>query len=98
MFSNEECAKFIKQAFDQKEGTETNSMIIDKLFSECLKEKPDTGVKGTDNMTAIIVKIKEAKDDTPYAQKKFFKPGPVKEEKSDDKIEKDGKPDDSKDN
>jgi len=67
MFSNEECAKFIKQAFDQKEGTETNSMIIDKLFSECLKEKPDTGVKGTDNMTAIIVKIKEAKDDTPYA-------------------------------
>lgn len=63
MNTNEECAEFIKEQFALKKVDEKNSTVIGKLFSQCLKEKPD-GTKGTDNMTCIIVKIKAVKDDT----------------------------------
>lgn len=65
MFSNQDCADFIKQQFDTiktSDPTAKNSKVVGELFSECLKEKD--GVKGTDNMTCIIVKIKSVADDT----------------------------------
>lgn len=66
MKTNEECAAFVRNAFSEKDSSEKNSTVISKLFSDCLKEKTDgSGTKGTDNMTAIIVKIKETKDSTP---------------------------------
>lgn len=67
MLTNEECAKFVLDAFAAKEKGEKNSSVICKLFSQCLKEKPDgSGTKGTDNMTSIIVRVKDIKDSTPY--------------------------------